>query len=204
MSKKEDTKLKVWRGKNMLKCGDCSCGNIKCEDGGRFCSRCGVWRIVLALALFIIMFKIGYITGSTMSTADSVDEMNMWNMHGAWNKNYKKPAAENQLSSVAATDKSGCLSSDSAVWSKSVMKCVKLYQDAVALRNVSTGVVSVSYLMVDNVDKYELYINGKEDSLLLNSRNSMWSSDDGKTVVKKNVNKKYELYVSGKLIGLER
>ena len=111
MSKKEDTKLKVWRGKNMLKCNDCSCDNIKCEDGGRFCSRCGVWRIVLALALFIIMFKIGYITGSTMSTADSVDEMNMWNMRGAWNKNHKKAATETKLVSVAGTDKNGCIKS---------------------------------------------------------------------------------------------
>ncbi len=204
MSKKEDTKLKVWRGKNMLKCNDCSCDNIKCEDGGRFCSRCGVWRIVLALALFIIMFKIGYITGSTMSTADSVDEMNMWNMRGAWNKNHKKAATETKLVSVAGTDKNGCMSVDAATWSKSVMKCVKLYQDAVALRNVSTGAMSVSYLIVDNAAKYELYLNGKEDSLLLNSKDGMWSSDDGMTVIKKNANKKYELYVSGKLIGLER
>lgn len=204
MSKKEDSKLKVWRGKNMLKCDDCSCGNIKCEDGGRFCSRCGVWRIVLALALFIIMFKIGYIIGGTMSTADGVDEMNAWNMRGIWSQNHKKNWANNVTNIIEMTDKNGCLAAESAVWSKSAMKCVRLYEEAVMLRSIDVGPVTVSYLMVDNASKYELYINGNKDSLLLNSKDKMWSSDDGKTVVKKNANKKYELYVSGKLVGLEK
>ena len=204
MSKKEDSKLKVWRGKNMLKCNDCSCGNIKCEDGGRFCSRCGVWRIVLALALFIIMFKIGYIIGGTMSIADNVEEMNSWNIRPSWTKHNKKAATENQSVSAVVADKNGCTLAGASIWSKSTMKCVKLYQDAVALRNVSVGPMSVSYLMIDNAYKYELFLNGNEDSLILNSKDNMWSSDDGKTVVKKNANKKYELYLSGKLTGLER
>ncbi len=75
MTKKDTEKYKVWGGKNMLKCDDCSCGNFKCEDGSRFCSRCGVWRIVLALTFFIIMFKIGYICGYQMALADSADEI---------------------------------------------------------------------------------------------------------------------------------
>lgn len=204
MSKKDDSKLKVWKGKNMLKCNDCSCDNIKCEDGGRFCSRCGVWRIVLALTLFIIMFKIGYIIGGTMSTADGVDEMNVWNMRPSWTKSHKKSNEEENSGVSSMTDKNGCLATESAVWSKSAMKCVKLYEQAVMLRNIDAGPVTVSYLMVDNANKYELYINGNKDSLLLNGKDKMWSSDDGKTVIKKNANKKYELYLSGKLVGLER
>lgn len=214
MTKKDTEKYKVWGGKNMLKCDDCSCGNFKCEDGSRFCSRCGVWRIVLALTFFIIMFKIGYICGYQMALADSADEISGGiSMAGRMNINKPYRGMMNGVgymrspsSGVYANnvDANGCKVSEAATWSKTLAKCVSLYNDAYVLNDVNGG-IKISYLLAKDKAKIELYMNGTNDGIILNASDTGdWRSEDGKYVVKKNTSNKFVLSINGNVTQAER
>ena len=208
-SKKEESKIKVWGGKNMMKCNDCSCGNFKCEDAGRFCTRCGVWRIVLALVCFMIMFKIGFMFGYQFALADASDDM--YNAGGHWLNNTKKMTPHMSVTNMSsygnspnALDNNGCNSSDATTWSKTVSKCVALYDLALILEDVKGGATNISYLITKDKNKYELFFNGSKDGLLLGVNGDMWKSDDGKYSISKNSNGKYVLSISGVVIQAQR
>ena len=208
MSKEEDKKLRVFRGKNMLKCNDCSCGNMKCEDGSRFCSRCGVWRIVLALTLFVIMFKIGYICGAQMAEAEAVDQAYST---GYMSRGMHRGAMLNMMDrhvsvadNNATLDTNGCTNKDAMVWSKSMAKCVTLYQSAIELEDVNGGAQKISYLLTSNKEKLELYFNGSLVGSVFNNINGVWTSEDGKMTLSKNSESKYVLTVNGKLVQAQR
>lgn len=219
MSKVEDKKLRVFRGRNMLKCNDCSCGNMKCEDGARFCSRCGVWRIVLALTLFVIMFKIGYICGAEMQKAEAVDEAYsssymsrgshrgvMSNMmeRGITSMDYKSSDSYKSLDNKSGVDSNGCAIKDAMLWSKSATKCVALYQSAIELSDVNGGAQKVSYLMTSNKEKLELYFNGAAVGTIFKNVDGIWTSEDGKMTLSKNTDNKYVLMLGGKVIQAQR
>lgn len=194
--KKGETNYKVWGGKNMLRCDDCSCGNWKCEDGAYFCSRCGVWRIVLALALFMVMFKVGYIVGYSMSEGDAADSQQM----GLWSRVHKSDRAvtNNML------DSKGCDVNNAMTWSKVSAKCVKLYEDAHVLYDVMAG-PKISYVLAKDKDSnLELFYNGSQDGVVMVKKGAVWISDDAKYRVEKTEDGKMLLVVLGRVSQVER
>ncbi len=209
VKKIEKLKINVWGGKNMMKCDDCSCGNFKCEDGGRFCTQCGVWRVVIALVCFLIMFKIGFMFGYQFALADASDDM--YNAGGHWLNNPKKIMPHMSVVNMSSygigsnvLDNNGCSVNDASTWSKTVSKCVALYDTALILEDVKGGQTNISYLVTKDKNKYELFFNGSKDGTLLNVSGDMWKSDDGKYTISKIASGKYVLSINGVVAQSER
>ena len=218
MKKEEIKKYKVFSGKNLLKCSDCACDNPTCNDGSYFCANCGIWRVLVALILLIAMYKVGFIVGRDMANAEQADNNTAQGIFIM--KRHMKEGMINGVNTMMSdktaigktpgyTDSNGCKVTDAAIWSKMLMKCSKLYEDAVLLENVDVNSIGASYLLIaDDKSKVELYFSGSKSGMVIDKKSdaseSMWTSSDNKYTVSKSSSGKYILNVSGRVTQTQR
>ena len=218
MKKEENKKYKVFSGKNLLKCSDCACDNPTCNDGSYFCANCGIWRVLVALILLIAMYKVGFIVGHDMANAEQVDNNAMQGVYIM--KRHMKEGMINGMNTMmndktavgktpGYTDSNGCKVTDAAIWSKMLMKCSKLYEDAVLLENIDGNSLGASYLLISSdKGKMELYFAGSKSGIILDNIPSVsesgWVSSDSKYNISKSSSGKYILNVSGRVTQTQR
>lgn len=198
MKKEEVKKYKLFGGKNLLKCSNCTCGNETCNDSKYFCSNCGVWRIVLALVLLVSMYKVGFIVGAEMTNAGYTDDISSMPNYVMYKRNH---TAVGTFTKGKDLDNNGCKISEAAIWSKAEARCVKLYDEAIVLVSVNGDASHSSYVMLsDDKNKLELFYSGSKEGVIVSKKSDSWVSDDGKYSVSKSTNGKFVLSVSGRVL----